>query len=94
MPRIDARSTRLHSGAGGAVSIHQDARVYLSTIDGGQQVSHTLAADRHAWLQILRGAASLNGHELKTGDGAAVSDEQRLTIEAHGGAEVMLFDLA
>jgi redox-sensitive bicupin YhaK (pirin superfamily) len=81
-------------GAEGSLRIHQDARIYLSTIDDGQRVNHTLADGRHAWLQVVRGAVSLNGHDLETSDGAAVSEERLLTIQAKGVAEIMLFDLA
>jgi quercetin 2,3-dioxygenase len=81
--------------ADGSLLIHQDARIYLATLEDGKQVTHELADRRHAWLQVLRGAVTLNGQELATGDGAAVSDERMLAIAAtKGGAEVMLFDLA
>ena len=50
--------------AEGSLLIHQNARVFLSTLDDGKQVSHQLATGRHAWLQVLRGKASLNGKEL------------------------------
>jgi redox-sensitive bicupin YhaK (pirin superfamily) len=79
--------------AEGSLRIHQDARIYLSSLDEGKSVSHSLADGRHAWLQVLRGSVSLNGQELQTSDGAAVSDESLLTIQASGPAEVMLFDL-
>jgi quercetin 2,3-dioxygenase len=74
--------------------IHQDARVYLSSLDSGARVSHDLANDRHAWLQVLRGSVAVNGQELQTSDAAAVSAETNLTIEANDDAEIMLFDLA
>ena len=48
----------------------------------------------HGWLQVLRGSVSLNGVELDTSDGAAVSEETRLSIRANTDAEIMLFDLA
>lgn len=79
--------------ADGSLLIHQDARVYLSKIDEGQQVVHRLDEGRHAWLQVLRGEVSLNGEQLHTSDGAAVSDVSELTIQAATEAEVMLFDL-
>ena len=79
--------------ADGSLRIHQDARIFLSSLDEGKTVSHQLATGRHAWLQVLRGRASLNGQELQTSDGAAVSDDGLLTIQADGPAEVMLFDL-
>ena len=68
----------------GSLRIHQDAHIHLARLDAG----------RHAWLQVLRGNVSLNGHDLNTSDGAAVSEEALLTIRATTDAEIMLFDLA
>lgn len=80
--------------ADGSLLIHQDAQIYLASLDDGKQVEHAIAPGRYAWLQVLRGGVALNGQELSTGDGAAVSEEQRLAIVGRGAAEVMLFDLA
>ena len=77
----------------GSLLIHQDARIYLSQVDAGKEVGHDLAEGRHAWLQVLRGRVSLNGVNLETSDGAAVSEERSLTIRANSNAEIMLFDL-
>lgn len=74
--------------------IHQDARIYLANVDSGSSVNHELPPGRHAWLQVLRGRVSLNGVPLGRSDGAAVSDETKLTIQADDDAEIMLFDLA
>lgn len=78
----------------GSLLIHQDARIYLSLLNAGSIVRHELTAGRHAWLQVLRGSVTLNGVELKTSDGAAVSEEGSLSIHADEDAEIMLFDLA
>jgi redox-sensitive bicupin YhaK (pirin superfamily) len=48
---------------------------------------------RHAWLQVARGAVALNGIQLKAGDGAAISREEGLDLSADEGSEVLLFDL-
>ena len=56
-------------------------------------VKHTLPPGRHAWLQVVGGAVALNGTLLFAGDGAAVSDEDRLEITASESSEVLLFDL-
>ncbi len=80
--------------AEGSLMIHQNARIFLSKIDDGEQVSHRLAEGRHAWLQVLRGSVLLNGDDLQTSDGAAVSEESSLAIQATSDAEIMLFDLA
>ncbi len=83
-----------NDAADGSLLIHQDARIYLSKIDAGNEIEHGLLENRHAWLQVLRGTVSLNGLELGTSDGAAVSDTRALTVRAHADAEIMLFDLA
>jgi redox-sensitive bicupin YhaK (pirin superfamily) len=82
------------TGEQGSLTIRQDARLYLSTLGAGEAVAHTLAPGRHAWLQVLRGRAALNGQPLTAGDGAAVSEEERLEIQGQDDAEVLLFDLA
>jgi redox-sensitive bicupin YhaK (pirin superfamily) len=81
-------------GKDGSLLIHQDVRVFLSTLDANQEVRYKLTARRHAWLQVLRGKIDFNGQTLATSDGAAVSDEMELTVLAKETSEVMLFDLA
>jgi len=81
-------------GADGSLTIRQDARIFLSSLDESESVSHEIQAGRHAWLQVLRGRAAVNGTPLETSDGAAISDERLLTVVGEQGAEVMLFDLA
>jgi redox-sensitive bicupin YhaK (pirin superfamily) len=81
-------------GKDGSVTIHQDARLYVALLSPGQQVQHDLAPDRYAWLQVAKGAVELNGKPLSQGDGAAVSEEPKLTIKGTEDAEILLFDLA
>lgn len=78
----------------GSVRIHQDAKIYASVLDAGAAVSHQINDGRYAWLQVAGGAVELNGAQLKHGDGAAVSQESKLSIVASEPAEVLLFDLA
>jgi quercetin 2,3-dioxygenase len=78
----------------GSLLIHQDARIFLAQLTQGHEVNHTIGASRHAWLQVLKGSVSVNGHDLETSDGAAVSEESALKITATRNAEIMLFDLA
>jgi len=81
-------------GKDGSVTIHQDARLYVALLSPGQEVTHELARGRYAWLQVAKGAVELNGKPLAQGDGAAVSDERKLTLKATVDAEILLFDLA
>ena len=80
--------------AEGSLTIHTDARIYLAELQSDHTVQHELVPGRHAWLQVLRGRVTLNGSDLETSDGAAVSDEVELRITATQDAEILLFDLA
>lgn len=80
-------------GREGSVTIHQDASLYASLLGESQEVTHELAAGRSAWVQVARGSVEVNGEQLEQGDGAAVSEERRLTIVGREAAEILLFDL-
>jgi redox-sensitive bicupin YhaK (pirin superfamily) len=80
-------------GREGSLTINQKADVYLSRLGHRAEVSHKLAAGRHAWLQVLRGAIFLNDLPLSAGDGAAISDELALALKTSEPSEVILFDL-
>ncbi len=81
-------------GRDGSVTIHQDARVYATLLQPGEVLTHELHPGRHAWVQVARGAALLSGQRLEAGDGAAVSEEPKVTLAGEKAAEVLLFDLA
>jgi len=81
-------------GQDGSLTIRQDARLYLGNLGAGDGLAHDIAPHRHAWLQVLRGTVRLNGEVLAAGDGAALSEEPVLSIEAEQASEFMLFDLA
>jgi redox-sensitive bicupin YhaK (pirin superfamily) len=88
------RLVAARDGREGAVTIRQDADLYVGLLDAGESATHRLRPGRHAWLQVARGAVTLNGRPLQEGDGAAVSDEEALELTGREAAEVLLFDLA
>jgi quercetin 2,3-dioxygenase len=81
-------------GRDGSVTIHQDVAVYVARLDAGTEVVHRVQPQRHAWVQVARGAVGLNGERLTAGDGAAATAEAALGLRAEQAAEVLLFDLA
>lgn len=81
-------------GSNGALRIHQDAHLYATVLESGEEVAHTLAAGRHAWIQVVEGTLQVNGQELRGGDAAAVSDEDKIVLTARSRVEALLFDLA
>jgi len=78
----------------GSVKINQDAWLYVSLLKPGEEVVHDFGKGRHGWLQVAKGGIEVNGQRLEQGDGAAVSDEPKLTIKGATDSEVLLFDLA
>jgi len=84
----------LVAGPKAPVTIHQDAQLYIARLDQGTEAKHALKLGRHAWVQIARGSVVVNGRELQQGDGAAISNETEVRVEAKEAAEVLLFDLA
>jgi redox-sensitive bicupin YhaK (pirin superfamily) len=86
-----------HDGREGSTRINQNASVYASLLDNGKSLDLDLSSGRHAWVQLVKGELDVNGTRLKKGDGAAVSNESKLTfasVSGNGAAEFLVFDLA
>jgi redox-sensitive bicupin YhaK (pirin superfamily) len=83
-------------GREGSVTVHQDVSLFAGILGPGQHAELTLAEGRRAWVQVARGAVTVNGTALGEGDGAALAGETRLTVENDGAStdsEVLVFDL-
>lgn len=50
----------------GSLRIHQDARIYLATLEPDAAVTYHVRESRGAWLQVLRGSVTLNTQPLNT----------------------------
>ena len=92
-PAAGLRLVGSRDGREGSVRIHQDVLVYVARLSAGEDVVHALAPGRHAWIQMARGAAQVNGTRLAAGDGAALSEERSVTLRGVDGAEALVFDL-
>jgi hypothetical protein len=93
-----AEHGRLHviaspEGRDGSVTIHSDAVIHAGVFGAGESTERPLASGRHAWIQVARGSARVNGRPMSAGDGAAVSNEPSVRIEGVDGAELLVFDL-
>lgn len=80
-------------GRSGSVVVHQDVAVFSGRLAAGSGQDYLIQAGRHIWLQLLSGRLKINGRTLAPGDGAALSDEPRLQLEALDEAQFLLFDL-
>ena len=104
-PRYDQRAFpenrrrgKLHAvvtpdGRDGSLLIHQDARLFLGSMEAETSLSYAPVPGRSAWVQVARGLVDLNGISLKQGDGAAISGEASLDLRSLEDSEILLFDL-
>lgn len=83
-----------NDGRDGSLMIHQDTDLYATILDPAQSLEYSIKSTRYAWIQIARGAITINGVILKAGDGASICDETRLHIQAVEASEFLVFDLS
>jgi quercetin 2,3-dioxygenase len=89
---------RLHlvasgDGRDGSLTLNQDVDLQAGRLTKGDVIEARLRDGRLGWLQVARGAVTLNGVSLATGDGAAIEKEPELVIRADSDAEILLFDM-
>jgi redox-sensitive bicupin YhaK (pirin superfamily) len=82
------------NGRDGSVPIRQDIDLYAALLMDGETVAHQFAPNRNGWIQVACGAIILNGATLSDGDGAAILNEDSISIRSTAEAEVLLFDMA
>jgi len=80
-------------GEGGAVVLHQDARVYAGLFHAGESATLPIAQPRRAYVHVARGAIEVNGTPLKAGDAAKLEGESEVRLGNGHDAEVIVFDL-
>lgn len=78
----------------GALPINANAAVMATTLSKGQELRHSLAPGRAAYLVAAKGSATVNGHTIHERDAAAVAEEREIIIVANDEAELVLVEVA
>ena len=81
-------------GRDGSVTLHQDANVYATVLDGDAPVELAQQPGRRAYVHVIRGEVEVNGQRLAGGDAMKIANEARVRLENGSNAEVLVFDLA
>ncbi|HRI17815.1 MAG TPA: pirin family protein [Burkholderiaceae bacterium] len=81
-------------GRDGSVRLHADAAMYAGLFDAGESAAMALDPERNTYVHLVRGALSVNGQALRSGDAAHLHGETQLALSDTGDAEVIVFDLA
>src|SRR6266481_1640556 len=87
-PGYEQREIEVGDGRDKSVTIHQDAALSMAKLERGQTLDIELKPLRYGWVQVARGGVAVNGKPLAEGDGAAISDESKVSIVADSPAEV------
>ena len=76
-----------------SLTIGQDARLYTGLFAPDEESTHAIPADRSAWLHVATGSVEVNGQRLGVGDGAALREEESVTVRGAESANVVLWEL-
>ena len=83
-------------GADGSLAIRQQARLHATCLGCGEALGFELDPERRYWLQLLRGAALVDGEPLAAGDALGIDGEGgALAIggSGPGPADILVFEL-
>lgn len=80
-------------GRDGSMPINTNALVYAGLFAEGDALTHELAEKRGAWVQVVDGEVTVAGETLRQGDGAAITDADRLELSFGADTELLLFDV-
>ncbi|MCK5166618.1 MAG: pirin family protein [Rhodospirillaceae bacterium] len=78
----------------GALFINQDAAFYGAQLEQGANIEYVTDLGRMMYLVSARGEIAVNGSIVPERAGVQIEDEERITIDAPEGAEVVLLDLS
>jgi len=79
-------------GRENSLKIHQNVDLYGVILDCNEQINYELKQDDYSWIQMVKGELNLNTETLKTGDGAAIKQENKLTLTSfQDNTEFLLF---
>jgi len=93
-PAAELRLVGSRDGRDDSVRVRQDVLVYRALLSPGEEMAHAIAPGRYAWIQMARGTALLNGAtRLAAGDGAALGEEQSVSLRGVENMEALVFDL-
>lgn len=80
-------------GRDGSMAIRADSDIYAATLKGDQEIRFDMTPGRKAWVQVAQGNVTINGEDLREGDGLAIEEAGILHFTKGDEAEFLLFEL-
>ena len=76
------------------VKVHQDASVFVASLDPSVGAAHRFGESRAGYLYLIRGVGELNdAHKLETGDAVKVFGPEDVHIQASQQTDLILIDV-
>jgi quercetin 2,3-dioxygenase len=76
------------------LKIHQDARIYRTTLEEGKSLSHVIKGDHHGvYAFVIEGSVNINGEDLDKRDAMGISGAEQLDIKALANTDVLLVEV-
>jgi quercetin 2,3-dioxygenase len=91
--RTDRLLEVLSPEGGSAVTVHQDARVFVSRISPGTTLQRYLPDGFGWYLYCIEGDLGLNGEKLGTGDAAKIQGEREIRLESSAASELIAVEV-
>ena len=91
--RTNRLLTAVSPQGGMAARVHQDAFVYVSSLEEQAEVTHHVESGRGVYLYLIDGRGRLNGRSISTGDAAKVSGPEAITFAAEDSSELILVEV-
>lgn len=79
-------------GESESLRVNQDVKIYSALFSSATKKKFDVKGHK-TWLQVISGSLKLNSQSLSPGDGAAISDETEIQLEALKETEFLLFKL-
>lgn len=82
-------------GRDGSLTLRQNTVVAVADLDAetAPEAAYALDVERHAWVHVATGSATVNGITLDAGDGLAISQETDIRATTDSQAQLLMFDL-
>lgn len=78
----------------GPIKIHQDMTISVLSLDQGEIIKYSLDENRQAYLVQIEGESVVNEEYMLEKDGAEITEESHITIQAKKPSHYILFDMA
>ncbi|MGC1386534.1 MAG: pirin family protein [Steroidobacteraceae bacterium] len=78
-------------GSEGAVTLHQDVRLYAGRFDAAEEATLSPAERRRGYVHVACGSIGVNDTRLEAGDALKIAGPQTLRFHSGANAELLVF---